>query len=336
MNETVKAMERGDASRETLRKGLTLRGADQEALFALARVRRDAAFGGGAVEVRSVIEISNICKQRCNYCAIGSGSCEGQYLIEVAEFIERIELLSRVGRRVVLVQSGENDDQDFVDHVAACVGAAKQSHPDMVLLLCLGNMARAQYARLREAGADRYILKFETSNPELYHKLKPRDTLDNRLRCLKDLVELGYRVGSGNMVGLPGQTIEDMVTDILTLGFLDLAMSSCTPFIPGIETIYRDEPMGDVDLALNTMALVRILYPNRLIPTTSSLEKARPDGQYLGLMAGANTVTIHDGTPPERKDLFPIYDSKRFSPGEEHLMNAVRRAGMKPVQGALR
>lgn len=334
--QVVQALMDGDGSPAVLRAALQLRGDDQEALFAAARERRDRAFPARQVEMRSVIEISNICFQRCRYCAIGAKERKREYTIGIDEFVDRARMVYDHGRRVLLVQSGENDEQHFVDHVAAAVSELHRQLPDLVVVLCLGNMSREQYRQLRDAGATRYILKFETSNERLYAAMKPRDTLARRLQCLSALIDLGFDVGSGNMVGLPGQTMDDMVQDLVLLGRYRLAMSSCTPFIPGEQSMLKDEPMGDVHLALNTMAIARILHPDRLIPTTSSLEKAMPAGQYVGLMAGANTVTIHDGTPTEQKELFPIYSSKRFAPGEEHIREVVARAGLTFAQGALR
>lgn len=337
MSDVLDALIRGGPQPGLVRQALLWRGPQQEALFAAARQRRTAFFPAEQVEVRSVIEVSNICSQRCRYCAIGGNEERETYTITDEQLTALVgHLYTDKARRVVLLQSGENDKQDFVDHMCHCVRTVKQQHPDLVMILCLGNMSRALYQQLREAGAERYILKFETSNPKLYESLKPRDTFARRIRCLEDLVDLGFQVGSGNMVGLPGQSLEDMVNDIIFLGKYPLAMSSCTPFIPGETSKLAHEPMGDVDLALNTMALARVLYPDRLIPTTSSLEKARPNGQYLGLMAGANTVTIHDGTPPELKKLFPIYSSKRFAPGDDHLLRAVTAAHMSLAQGALK
>jgi biotin synthase len=188
---------------------------------------------------------------------------------------------------------------------------------------------------LRQAGARRYVLKYEASNPVLYRQIKPTDTLDQRLRCLDMIIEAGYQTGTGNIVGMPNQTPEDLVSDLLMLGRFKLAMSSTTVFIPGEKCAYCDEACGDLDITLNFLALIRILYPDRLIPTTSSLEKVRTEGQYLGLMAGANTVTCHDGTPEQLKPLFPIYSTRRFTPGSHHLFAAVAKAGLHPAQQGL-
>ena len=337
MQAVLKALETGTADRATLRAALDLRGADQQALFALARQRREAAFPARQVEVRSVIEVSNICRQRCAYCAIGGCDEEHTYTIRCGDLLRMAaHLYDSKGRRVLLLQSGENGDPKFVAHVARCIEEVATRFADLVLILCFGSLKKDQYQRLRDAGGRRYILKFETSNAELYRRLKPRDTLSKRLHCIEDLLSLGFQVGSGNMVGLPGQTLDDMAADIELLGRYPLDMNSCTPFIPGEKSALHAAPMGDPDLALNTMAIARCLHPARLMPTTSSLERARPDGQFLGLLAGANTVTIHDGTPEGLQDLFPIYSSRRFAPGDDHLRSAVERAGLALAPGALK
>lgn len=331
----IEQLAAGDASRTVLAHALQAKGPEQAHLFDLARQRRSIAYPTEEVEVRSVIEISNVCRQRCNYCNMGLKATHDHYVIGYAEFLDLVQFLHSKGRRVLLLQSGENDDQDYIAHVTRCVEGIMTKFNDMVVVLCLGNLSKDQYQQLRDVGATRYVLKFETSNPRLYSHLKPRDSLKLRVACLETLLSLGYEVGSGNMVGLPGQTVDDIVEDLYFLGRYKLAMESCTVFIPGESSHYRNEPIGDVDMALNMMALMRILYPNRLIPTTSSLEKARRDGQYLGLMAGANTVTVHDGTPDELKHLFPIYSTKRFTPQDDHFIAIVRRAGLRPARGAL-
>lgn len=327
MTTVVRRLEQNDRARDNLAAALRLRGEEQEELFALARSRRDRLYPDRAVEVRSVIEISNVCRQGCNFCSIGQSPDE-RYTISRDAFLSTVSRLHAKGRRFLLIQSGENASGEFVAHVADCLRELKSRFPDMTVILCLGSLEEAHYRELREAGAESYILKFETSNAALYGKLKPRDTLKHRLACIDSLFRAGFKVGSGDIVGLPGQTLDDLVDDLLLLGEYDLSMQSCSVFIPGESSKFRDEPMGSLDLTLNMMALMRIMYPGRLMPTTSSLEKPRPDGQYLGLMAGANTVTCHDGTPVELQPLFPIYSPTRFAPEEEHLAQIVRRAGL--------
>jgi biotin synthase len=181
---------------------------------------------------------------------------------------------------------------------------------------------------MRKAGADRYVLKFETSNPVLYKSAKPKDTFKNRLNCMDSILDAGYALGSGNIVGLPGQTIEDLADDLLFMHRYNLSMNSSTVFIAAEGSNYKDCPHGSIDYTLNTMALMRIMNPHRLMPTTSSLEKLKNGGQLLGLMAGANTVTIHDGTPAELKKLFPIYSIQRVVPVKKHFENIVEQANL--------
>lgn len=325
-NSPVEALASGDRSRETLRGALLARGTEQEELFSLARAARDAGWPARQVETRSVIELSNVCQQSCNYCSMAKETKLKRYVIKHELLMERVEFLHALGRRVLVLQSGENDSDNFVGYVAKCVTEIKRRFPDLELILSLGNLSHAQYVRLREAGAERYNLKFETSSPSLYEMWKPGDSLAQRLACLRDLIEVGFKTGTGNITGMPGQSLDDVLDDLILLGRLDLTMMSCTVFIPGEMCGYRDEPMGDVDIALNQMALMRILYPARLMPTTSCLERGKKGGQLAGLMAGANTVTIHDGTPEEFKKLFPIYSTDRCSPDYARCEAIVRDA----------
>ena len=323
----VHSLRDGASGDEILRAALALRGAEQQLLFQLACELR-AAHVGDQVEVRSVIEVSNICHQRCNYCGIGS-TRDADYTIGDDDLLRIVQHIHHKGRRCLLIQSGEDRSPGYLDSICRCVERAKQRYHDLLVILCLGNLGRARYQQLRQAGADRYILKFETSSPTLYRQVKPNDTLEQRVRCLRQLIEVGFEVGTGNIVGLPGQSVADLVADLRFLSRFELTMVSCSAFIPGPSTPYHDQPAGDLELTLNYMALLRILYPTMLIPTTSSLEKDHPDGQFRGLMAGANTVTIHDGTPAELKEHFPIYSTDRFAPDEQHIMAIVERAGLR-------
>ena len=317
-----------DFSGETLRSALVLEGEAQQALFALARARRHECFPTDEVQVRSVIEISNVCRQQCRYCAIGRTDQKLNYTLDAETMAGLIDHLCDLGRRTVLLQSGENLDGRFIADVAAAVSAVKKRHGDLRIILCMGDLGERDYQRLFDAGATDYILKFEASREDLFSACKPRDSLANRLGCIHALHKIGYRVGSGNIVGLPGQTLDDLVSDLKLAHELPLAMNSTTIFVPAENTEYAGEPPGNPVLTLNMMALLRIMNPHRLMPTTSSLEKMMKDGQYLGLMAGANTVTIHDGTPEEFEKFFPIYSAKRVRPQIGHFKEIVERAGM--------
>jgi len=327
--DTLLSLEKGDFSKKILLRALSFKGREQQKLFALARKTRSKYFPHEKVEVRSVIELSNICTQACRFCNINTIPASERYVLEPEALLKRIEYVYRRGRRVLLLQSGEIPSRNYVDFVAGCVRKIKQKFPGMIIILCLGNLSGRQYRQLRKAGADRYILKFETSNSALYSKIKPGDTLKKRVRCIRALMKAGFAVGTGNIVGLPGQTTGSIAADLLFTGTFGPAMASTSVFIPGEHSAYRHKPAGSTDMALNYMALMRILYPGILIPSTSSLEKAKKDSQYLGLMAGANAVTIHDGTPAGLKKRFPIYSIRRVTPSEAHIKRIIKKAGLK-------
>lgn len=315
-----------------LASALVLRGEAQQRLFELARNRRSMAFPKNNVQVRSVIEVSNICRQGCRYCSIGGKSQTLNYSLKSEVMVGLMEHLYKEGRRVILLQSGENINQKFVDEMVRAISEIKERHQDLKLILCLGSLKREQYEQMRKAGAEAYILKFEASNPTLFSYCRPNDVLEARVENVHILHDLGYEVGSGNIVGLPTQTIDDLVSDLKLVSALPLDMNSATIFSPAENSYFEHEPAGDPNLTLNFMALMRIMNPHRLMPTTSSLEKLIPDGQYLGLMAGANTVTIHDGTPEEFQAHFPIYSTHRTRPQVEHFKDILNRAHLYPEQ----
>ena len=328
INNTVMALSQGDYSDEVLREALLLKDEAEQELFELARNRRKECFPDNRAQSRSVIEISNICRQKCRYCSIGGKDQKLNYTLDANQMEMLMDYLYGSGRRVVLLQSGENPSEAFIRDVILAIKNIKEKHEDLRIILCMGDLSREQYQRLYDAGASDYVLKFEASNEELFKYCKPNDSLSQRLKCIQDLSEIGYRVGSGNIVGLPHQTIDDIVEDIKLVHQLPLGMNSTTIFVPAENSEFANEPAGDPILTLNMMALMRIMNPNRLMPTTSSLEKMIPDGQYLGLMAGANTVTIHDGTPEELQEYFPIYSTHRVRPQIEHFRDILNRANM--------
>lgn len=317
---------------EILTEALLFRGNEQKQLYELARMRRNTFFPHKNVQVRSVVEVSNICRQRCRYCAIGGKSQTLNYTLDADTSVGLMEHLYGLGRRVVLLQSGENINQRFVDEMTHAIAETKERLPDLKLILCLGSLKKTQYQQLKNAGADAYVLKFEASNPTLFTYCRPNDILDSRLENIHILHDLGFEVGSGNIVGLPTQTTDDLVADLKLIATLPLEMNSTTIFIPAENSAFEHEPAGNPDTTLNFMALMRIMNPHRLMPTTSSLEKMIPDGQFLGLMAGANTVTIHDGTPDEFQAHFPIYSTNRTRPQVEHFKDILSRAHLYPEQ----
>jgi biotin synthase len=323
----LQQLARGEFTKGLLHMALLFKGKEKEGLFKLARQRRKECFPREEAEVRSVIEISNICRRKCNFCNINTHAKNSKrYLLGYKELMTIAEHIYNKNRKVLLFQSGENNSQKYIDFISKCVSNIKHKFSNLTIILCLGNLSYKQYRQLREAGADRYILKFETSNSALYRQIKPDGSLEKRVKCIKVLNGLGFDVGTGNIIGLPNQTITDIVNDLLFIRNFKLTMASTSVFIPGEESNYRNEPPGDLNMALNYMALMRIMYPWLLIPSTSSLEKAKRGGQYSGLMAGANAITVHDGTPAELKKHFPIYSTARFIPNEKYIKEIVTKA----------
>lgn len=325
----ISSLRQNEFTDAVLTEALELTGEAQLQLFELAQQARHIAFPDDEVQVRSVIEISNVCRQKCRYCAIGGKEQKFNYTLDSNAISLLMEYLYNKGRRNILLQSGENVNDAFINDVVDAIDFVKQHHDDLRIILCMGDLSESQYQRLFNAGATDYILKFEASNRDLFSYCKPNDSLENRLECIKQLHKIGYRIGSGNIVGLPKQTLNDLVTDLQLIHELPLSMNSATIFIPAENSAFANEPAGNPIHTLNMMALMRIMNPNRLMPTTSSLEKMIPDGQYLGLQAGANTVTIHDGTPEELQQFFPIYSAKRIRPQIEHFKDILERANLK-------
>ena len=315
--------------RKTITEVLLWRGENQKRLFHEARKVRRKHFDN-AIELRSVIEVSNICQQQCLYCTMGKQAEVKPFTLPEETILHKIDFLYEFcGRRTFLLQSGENPDQEFIDCISNVCFAVRERYSDVEIALCLGNLSDEQYEQLYFAGARRYILKFETSNPGLYFWYKnKKDTLENRLSRLQVLQNIGFQIGTGNIVGLPEQTLEDIVNDILLTQQFRLSMVSATVFIPNERSAFAGYQQGDLELTLNVIAILRLLNPRCLMPATSSLERASKDGQLRGLRAGCNTLTIHDGTPDEQRDNFPIYSDSRFRPQMDFCTNLAKRADM--------
>ena len=332
METTLKKID--DLDRQAITEILHWRGGKQERLFREARNAREKHFDN-AVELRSVIEVSNICRQQCLYCTMGKQAEVNPFTLTKEKILHTIDFLyESKGRRTILLQAGENPDQKFINHVSSVCFSIRERYPDVEVALCLGNLHDEQYEQLFVAGACRYILKFETSSPRLYSWYKnERDTLKNRLSRLQVLQEIGFQIGTGSIIGLPRQTLDDVVNDILLTQQFELSMVSATVFIPNERSAFAGQRQGDLELTLNAIALLRLLNPRCLMPATSSLERAEKGGQLRGLLAGCNTLTIHDGTPPERRADFPIYSDSRFRPQTEFCRNLAASANMtcRPV-----
>lgn len=301
---------------------LRAKGEEQESLFIKARKEREKYFGNKAV-IRAVIEISNHCIRTCEYCGMKTDNKElKRYSIRPEEIIDRAHKIKKMKIETILLQGGENSETtETTERVLQEIQGL-----GLTSILCLGNKSRKEYKRLKEAGAEGYILKHETSDLCLHYLIR-HQSLKERLQCLELLLGLRYKVGTGTIVGLPGQSIESIADDILLAKKYNVDMVSAAPFIPNNQTSFRDKPYGNLDLTLNTMALMRLVLPRALIPAVSALKILHQDGQIKGLDAGANVITIN-ATPSRYKKDYIIYTSNRQIVGLDYAKSVLEKAGL--------
>jgi biotin synthase len=282
-------------------------------LFAAAdRVRADAA--GDEIQLRALIEFSNHCRRNCHYCGLRSGNAAlSRYRMDGQEIIDTARTAAALGYRTVVLQSGE--DQHYAADLLAALLRTIRAESDLAITLSIGERSEEEYARLRDAGADRFLLRIETSSPDLYRELHPDSDWHARLECLHSLRRLGYQVGSGVMIGMPGQTLEMLADDLLFLQSLDLDMIGVGPFIPNPATPLADAAGGTLALALRFVACLRMLCPSAFIPATTALGTLHPTGRQQALRAGAD-VLMPNATPMKYRERYQLYPGK-ICTGEE-------------------
>jgi biotin synthase len=218
-----------------------------------------------------------------------------------------VDTAAELGYRTIVLQSGE-DPYYTVDVLAPLLREIKTRHA-LAITLSIGERPEEEYRALREAGADRFLLRIETSSPTLYRELHPELDWESRVACLRALRRLGYQVGSGVMIGLPGQTHELLADDLLFLRDFDLDMIGVGPFLPHPATPLAEAEGGTLDLALRFVACLRLLCPEALIPATTALGALDPQGRQRALRAGAN-VMMPNCTPTEHREQYQLYPGK--------------------------
>ena len=296
------------------------------------RLRR--LYYGDTVYVRGLIEFTNYCKNDCFYCGIRHGNREAErYRLTKEEILSCCESGYRLGFRTFVLQGGE--DPWFTDgRMEEAVRSIKERYPDCAVTLSIGERSFESYRRLREAGADRYLLRHETASEGHYRKLHPAEmSLSHRKQCLYSLKELGYQVGAGIMVGSPGQTYEELAEDLIFLRELQPQMAGIGPFVPHHSTPFKDEPAGSVELTLRLLSIIRILLPKVLLPATTALGTMDPLGREKGFAAGANVV-MPNLSPAENRKQYELYDNKLCTGAEAaeslaDLKKRVEAAGWK-------
>ncbi|MEW5843492.1 MAG: [FeFe] hydrogenase H-cluster radical SAM maturase HydE [Bacteroidota bacterium] len=281
---------------------------DQQKLFDRANQIR-AMYCGNEVHLRGIIEFSNNCVQNCLYCGLREDNLSlSRYRMMPEEIIEAAKVISNLGIFTIVLQSGE--DFFYDTHEISYIIYQIKQHADVAITLCLGERGFDEYREWKIAGADRYLLKHETANPKSYQVYHKKQRLIERLNHLRYLKTLGYQIGSGNMIGLPMQTVDDIADDILLCKDLDLDMAAFGPFIPSPHTPYQNKDAGGVDLTLRTIATARLVLKNVHIPATTALATLDEDGRAKGLNVGANVV-MPDLTPNPYRQLYQIYPDRK-------------------------
>lgn len=272
---------------------------------------------GTKVYFRGIIELSNICSMNCFYCGIRSGNKNvRRYQMQRVEILSEARWCYEQRYGSLVLQAGEREDKKWTDFITTLIRDIKEvSDNKLGITLSLGEQAEEVYQEWFEAGAHRYLLRIETSNPELYKTLHPRDhSFQRRLGCLRSLRKLGYQTGTGVMMGLPGQTAGDLADDILFFHDEDIDMLGMGPFIPHKDTplghlVENYDPETALEKGLKMIAACRIALKDVNIASTTALQALMPTGRELGLLAGANVI-MPNVTDTRYREGYQLYEGK--------------------------
>ena len=310
----AKAVETHSLSRQELTALLKDDDCMDDLLAAADKVRKE--YVGDEIHLRGLIEFSNICKNNCLYCGLRRDNKNlERYRIDTPTIISLAELAKNMGLKTVVLQSGE--DMHFTtERMVEIIKGIKSL--GLALTLSIGEKSTAEYEAYRKAGADRFLIRIETTDKKLYEDNDPGMSWDNRARCMKDLKRLGYELGSGCLVGLPGQTIDSLADDILFFKEMSCDMIGIGPFIPHPDTPLKDAKGRELNLSLKVMALTRLILPDINIPATTAMEALAPDGQIRALCGGANVIMPNITLTDYRKyyQLYPGKTTTGYTPAE--------------------
>jgi len=300
-----------------------LRAKDPGAVEEIRRFAQDIRLRqcGPYVYLRGLVEFSNICCNDCLYCGIRRSNTDvKRYELDVDRIVGCAQWCASMGYGSVVLQSGERRDERFVDLVTDAVSAIKQKTRSAALpeglgiTLCVGEQTPETYRRFFEAGAHRYLLRIETSNPALFAKIHPpAQSFSSRVECLKVLREVGFQVGTGVMIGIPGQTTDDLADDIEFFVRHDIDMIGMGPFIPHDQTPLRNSACLDEAERLRTsllmIAVTRCSMPDINIAATTALQTLDEAGRERGLLFGANVI-MPLLTPADVRSDYLLYPGK--------------------------
>jgi len=311
---------------------LTMNGSRQAALHEAAAAVARARFGR-SVFVRAVVEVSNVCRENCAYCGMRR---ENRALSRFRAHHDQLAelLIHHLPASVtdINIQAGE-DPLTVREVVLPLIRTLRRETP-LGISLCLGTLPPMLYGELQVAGAAIYIMKFESADPASYEQIKAPGTFNQRVNHIRTLAASRWKVSSGFIAGLPGESPQHLVRDLHLAENLPLDGCSVSPFIPGEATPFARCPAADVNWALNCMAALRLLRPDWVIPAVSALNLAERDGYRRGLRAGANLVTINL-TPGDLREDYVIYKRDRFIMTEERVLAAIAAEGLSPSRQGL-
>ncbi len=287
----------------------TINDDETEVLRKKAQVTARRHFGN-KIYIRGLIEFTSFCKNDCFYCGLRRSNKNAvRYRLESEQILDCCKNGYRLGFRTFVLQGGE--DSFYTDDVMCeIVSSIRGQFPDCAITLSLGERSLQSYKRLFDSGADRYLLRHETANEEHYNRLHPPSMqLSNRRQCLYNLKEIGYQTGAGFMVGSPYQTFDALADDLIFLQELKPHMCGIGPFIHHKDTKFCNEPDGSVRLCLILLSVIRLMHPKILLPATTALGTADPQGREKGILHGANVVMPNLSPTEHRKD-YSLYDNK--------------------------
>jgi len=315
MSELIqKLRENQNLTEEEFKKILSCEDYDKELKQNADEVRREQY--GNKVYLRGLIEFTNYCRNNCYYCGIRRDNRNAsRYRLTQEEILECCQEGYQLGFRTFVLQGGE--DPYFDDRtVCSMVSAIHQAFPDCAITLSVGEKSYESYLAYFQAGAERYLLRHETANPEHYGRLHPAEmSCANRQKCLLDLKKIGYQVGAGIMVGSPYQTTDNIIEDLRFLQKLQPQMIGIGPFLSHQDTPFKNEPNGDLKLTLRLLSVLRLIFPKVLLPATTALGTIHPLGREMGLQAGANVI-MPNLSPTSVRKKYMLYDNK-ICTGEE-------------------
>lgn len=263
------------------------------------------------VYLRGLIELTSFCKKDCLYCGLRRSNKNAQrYRLDIEDVLECVRKGDKLGYKTFVLQGGE--DAYYSDEIMInIIKAIKKEFPENAITLSLGERSYESYKNLFESGADRYLLRHESASKELYESIHPGEPFEERFNCLKNLKEIGYQAGAGFMVGIPNQTNEDLVNDLIFVKRFEPAMCGIGPFIPHKDTPLKEYNHGSLEKTVICLAIVRLLLPKVLLPATTALSSIDKNGRNAGLKAGGNVI-MPNLSPMSVRKKYSLYNDKAY------------------------